>query len=176
MFNWEGCPIGLFDMYMEVLEVKAVETPENAVCIEVWFRDKYTGGTPPVRRPIYGIMKQILKLCGDRQAILLFMCEDPVSRYCIDAESWSSAIYLLLRELHCLGKVRASALFTHKSPAQIQQRREGFFRTDRDREEYLALYDILDVLVACQPNRYAPADNRQIIGTCPEDLAAFLSP
>lgn len=159
MINWEGCPIGLFDLYMEVGEVKTVEAGDKRVWIEVWIGSSFAKECSRSecknirRRPIFSVMKQILKLSGNGKAGLIFQCDDPDS-WGNDTENQSGAIFLLLRELKLLGKLGPVLMFTRKSREQIRQRSSGF-QSQRDKAEYDGLYEMLDVLVTRQANRYS---------------------
>lgn len=169
MFDWKGCPMELFDKYMEVGDVKAVASKdENCVCIEIWVGSGFakTHVRPECgtirRRPLYGILKQVEKLCAGRRTHLLFMCDDEECGFGNDTENWAGAIGLLLRELKRAGIVERTILFTRKSSEQIQSRTMGRFRREDDREEYIYLFRTLDVLITQQANRYASAEHRQI--------------
>lgn len=159
MINWEGCPSGLFDVHMEVGEVKPLETGDGQVWIEVWIgstfaKERARSECQNVRRrPIYGVMKRILALCPEGKASLIFQCDDPDS-WGNDTENQSCALFLLLRELERLGKLEKAVMFTRKTREQIQQR-SGGFEKERDKAEYDGLYEMLDILVTRQANRYS---------------------
>lgn len=168
MFHWEGCPSILFDLYMEVGDVTA-RAPENedTVYIEVWVGSSFSKNhirsqcRDIRRRPVYGIMKQILKLCGNKKAGLIFMADDE-NQWNIDAESWSGSIFPLLSELQKLDKLHCSILYTRKSFDFILQKKQGQFRRERDKAEYNGLFEMLDILVTGQANPYAPAESRTV--------------
>lgn len=170
MFDWSGCPTGLFDLYMEVGAVQPAGVSTDACeYLEIWIGDSFA--KDPVRpecdnirrRPIYGILKQILKLCGEKKAGLIFMCDDLPSRYGSDSTSWSSAIYLLLRELQKTDKLGPSILFSRNTLSQILQQGSKPTLAEKDRTEYQALYELLDVLVTQQANRYSDPAHRTVI-------------
>ena len=158
MFDWEGCPLSLFDLYMGVGDVKAEAAGDGSVRIEIWIGSSMAKefSRPECaqirRRPIYGVMKQILKLSGEREARLVFLCDD-IESWGNDTENQSIGIYLLLRELKKLGKPIHTTLYTRKSRAQIAQCSESF-GSSRDRAEYDGLYEILDELITEQANPY----------------------
>ena len=169
MFNWDGCPIRMFDVYMEVGQVRPGDMlADGSVIVEVWvgscFPQTHTRAEleSVVRRPIYGIYKQILKFCGDRKAVLVFQCDDHPGIIDGDTENWSIAIYLLLEALEKAGKLSGSVLFTRKSIADIHSRSSEDFLYLGDRENYEALYRTLDILITRQPNRYVSSENREI--------------
>lgn len=169
MFNWDGCPAGLFDMYMEVGQVIPGETlPDGSVLVEIWVGDCFTQShcrpelESVVRRPVYGIYKQILKFCGERKAVLVFQCDDRPGVIGGDTENWSVAIYLLLRALKKTGKLSGSILFTRKTEGDIRSRDLTHSIYPHEQEHYDALYQSLDILVTCQPNRFAPPENRKV--------------
>lgn len=180
MFNWEGCPIGLFDLYMDVAAVKVAESGEDFVCIELWIPDRYAETHRPecegvARRPIYGVVRQLRKLSAGKGIFLLIMGDDIPSRHRIDPESWFGALSPLLKELKNSGDLKGCALFTSKSRDEILLRRCGDFRTEKDQDTYNALFDRLDILVTGQPNRYVSPKNREITGISPA-LLPLLSP
>ena len=169
MFQWDGCPLDLFDIYLEVGEVKVRRKQgKELIGIELWIGSCFRN--PPVRpefarivrRPVYGILKQIRKLSENRQICLLIMCDD-TEGWGNDTTNWSGALFLLMRELKKYSCFRYAVMFTRKSWEQIQ---EGGsverFRSESARREYLALYDALDVLVTRQANLYSCPDNRKL--------------
>ena len=177
MFNWEGCPLELFDQYMDVAAVKAAESGENFVSIEVWIPDRYAKEHRPecqdfARRPIYGVVKQIRKLCGDRKAILLFMGDDELSPYRIDAVSWSVALAPLLAELRRNDLLKGSILFTAKPHEEVLQYLDRNFPRQSQRDACSTLFDQLDLLITGQANRYVCAENREIHGIPPKGFPA----
>lgn len=159
MINWEGCFVSLFDLYMEVGEVKPVEAGDGRVWIEVWIGSTFAKerSRPECRnvrrRPIYGVMKRILTLCPDGKAGLIFQCDDPDS-WGNDTENQSCALFLLLRELKQQGKLGRTVMFTRKTMEQIRQRSSGI-EIEREKAEYDGLYEMLDVLITRQANRHS---------------------
>ncbi|MBQ2265864.1 MAG: hypothetical protein II342_00540, partial [Clostridia bacterium] len=83
MFNWDSCPIDLFDLYIEVGEVKKSKTEyDGCVCIELWIKSTFSNTCVreecknPIRRPVFGVLKQIRKLCDDKPVCLMIMGDD----------------------------------------------------------------------------------------------------
>jgi len=156
MFDWTGVPIGLFDVYMEVGEIKALKSAgTDYVPIEVWIgccssKNRIRPECRDIRRrPVYGVMKQILRLCGEKQALLIFQCDesgDPGS----DTTGQSGTIFLLLRELRRLGKVKNAVVYT------------GYFR-EQDRENHIELYRAIDVLILSQYHAHWNSPGRRIL-------------
>ena len=102
MFNREGSPAGLFDMYIEVGDVKKSKfESNNSVFIEIWIVSHFARNCireecrQPVRRPIYDVLQQIKEMCGEKPANILFMCDDTQN----DTILWAEAILLLQQEL-----------------------------------------------------------------------------
>ena len=169
MFNWDGCPAGLFDIYMEVGRVAPGSTlPDGSVIVEIWTGSCFTRSScrpeleSVVRRPVYGIYKQILKFCGDGNAVVVFQCDDRPGPIGGDTENWSVAIYLLLQALKKAGKLSGSVLFTGKTEADIRSRDLTDSPYPHEQENYDALYQSLDILVTRQPNRYAASEDRRV--------------
>lgn len=169
MFNWDGCPVGLFDMYTEVGDVKDCQKQaEDLCCVELWVCSDFRNSPlrPEcrniVRRPVYGILKQIVKLSAGRKICLLIQC-DEAEGWGNDTTNWASAIYPLLRELQKYQQFFCSVLFTRRSLAQIQENCATMrFRSDREKREYAALFETVDVLVTRQANLYADPAQRSI--------------
>lgn len=159
MINLEDCLVALFDLYMEVGEIKTLETGDGRVWIEVWVGSTFAKerARPECqnvrRRPIYGVLKRILALCGDGKARLIFQCDD-VDSWGNDTENQSCALFLLLRELKRLEKLESAVMFTRKTREQIRQR-SGSFEKKREKAEYDGLYEMLDVLVTRQANLHS---------------------
>lgn len=169
MFDWSGVPLEFFDLYMEAGDVKAVSSEDaESVSVEVWIscrssRSHIRPECANIRRvPIYALIRKILRLCGEKQAIVLFMCDDsrnPGS----DTVGQSGALCMILRELIRLEKLRHAVLYTGYFREQIIREFSGRFFREADRQEFIRLYRLIDVLILCQPNRHSPAANRQII-------------
>ena len=100
MYDWNGCPAGWFDLYMEVGEVRKVPVASDFV-VEIWVASTF--GRNMVReecknrsrRPIYDVLKQIRGLCEDKPMGVIFLSDDGRN----DAVAWSAAVTLLIRQL-----------------------------------------------------------------------------
>lgn len=177
MSQWDGCPAALFDLYMEVGEIRLIGETDCA-CIEVWISSCFARGALRQecaqirRRSIWGILKQILKLADGRQVCLVFQCDDE-SSWGNDTENWSSAIWPLLRELQSRGKLVCSILFTRKTGDEIRQRSGSSFHRERDRDDYIALYRNLHILVTGRANRYADSAGSTVYCASEESKARF---
>jgi len=169
MSLWDGCPASLFDLYIEVGEIKPISRSDcDCSYVDVWIGSSVGNASfrqecaNVQRRPIWTVFKQILKLSKNKEVCLVFMCDD-IADWGNDTEEWSRSIYLLLEELKNRKKLAGSVLFTRKTGEQIRQRSQSSdFRREKDRNEYIALYKTLDVLVTQQANRYASAEKRSV--------------
>lgn len=178
MFRWEGCPLELYDVYMEVGEVKESDVKSEECCyIEVWLSSFFVKNpvrkpcVASVRRPVYGIIKQIRKLCGTKPACLILMCDDLSD----DTLLWGVAISLLLRHL-----APAYALLCVK---KTEAETESFVRnlncrSFKDKETFQNLPTLPDAIVYGCPNRYADRTNASVKSntpTLPTALEAYLN-
>jgi len=169
MFDWTGVPIGLFDIYMEVGEIKALKSAgTDYVPIEVWIgccssKNRIRPECRDIRRrPVYGVMKQILRLCGEKQALLIFQCDesgDPGS----DTTGQSGTIFLLLRELRRLGKVKNAVVYTGYFREQVIRGCQSRFFREQDQENHMELYRTIDVLILSQYHAYWQSPGRRIL-------------
>lgn len=169
MFDWTGVPMEMFDVYMEVGNVKALNAESSDyVPIEVWIgccssRNRVRPECRDIRRrPVYGVMKQILKFCGDRQALLIFQCDesgDPGS----DTSAQSGTICLLLRELKKLNKVKHTVIYSGYFREQVIRDMKSRFFRERDRENHMDLYRMIDVLVLSRYHAYYHAPGSRIL-------------
>lgn len=169
MFNWDGVPMDMFDVYMEVGDVKALPAEgKDYVPIEVWVsccsaREYIRPECRDIRRrPVYGVLKQILKLSGDKQALLIFQCDEsgiPGS----DTVGQSITLYLLLRELLKLNKVKYSIAYTGYYREQVTALFQSRFRREQNRLNCMNFYRCLDVLVLSQYNSYAHSPGPKIL-------------
>jgi len=160
MSKWNGVPLEMFDIYIEVGEIRLAEAKDDdCVNVEVWIGSCFTREylreecKTIDRRSVYGLMKQILKMAGDKQVCITFMCDD-IDSFGNDTSDWSSSIYLLVNELRNRGKVNNSTLYTRKSYEEVMERANREFLRQSAKEQYLKLYEILDVLITECANPY----------------------
>lgn len=107
-------------------------------------------------------MKQILKLCGEKQALLIFQCDesgDPGS----DTTGQSGTISLLLRELRRLGKVKNAVVYTGYFREQVVRGCQSRFFREQDRENHRELYRTIDVLILSQYHAYWQSPGHRIL-------------
>ena len=115
-----GRSMSLFGLYMEVGEVKRspVEV-DGCVFVEVWLASfasspgKRTECKTYKRRPIYSVLEQIKELIGDREACVLFLCDDGRD----ETVSWGDALALLWHHLKKTAKY--AVVFTKESKEQL---------------------------------------------------------
>ena len=156
MFCWDNCPPELFDLYIEVGEVKESEVKDkDCVYIEVWLASFFNTGAVrqecarPVRRPIYGVIKQIRKLSGGRPVCLILMCDDNRD----DTLLWAVAIRLLLKYL----QPSCSLLYIRKTRQETEEFvRNLHVRREEDRKVFQNLETFTTATLYSCPNRYTP--------------------
>ena len=124
MFDWFGCPAGLFDLYMEVGSVQQSRvTSEQCTYIEVWVTSTFSRNCvreecrQPVRRPIYGVLKQIRELCAGKPACMIFLCDDRHD----DAIRWMPAIDLLLKQMREEDLLKHTLLYTLETDGECPE-------------------------------------------------------
>ena len=160
MSVWSGCPVGLYNLYMEAGEVRAVAV-EGAPCVyvEVWVCSVFSKNCvrpecrAPVRRTIYDVVKQIRKLSGGKPVCLVFLSDDRQD----DPADWSVALWLLVQQLEAEGLLGHALLYTKKTPERLEAFGRTVWRTEQDRERFLALFARLDAVVYGQANPYQEA-------------------
>ncbi len=159
MFNWAGCPPELYNLYIEVGEVKISSVrSDTCVFIEVWVASNYQDNRgrieceKPVRRPIYAVFKQIQRLCGDRPACVVIMCNDVG----VDTLDWGVSLSLLLWQLNKENRVKHTMLYTKKTKEQVEAMPEAdLWRSEKDKELVRSLINTVDVFVYEQANCYS---------------------
>lgn len=172
MFNWNECPSELFDMYIEVGGIKESSVKsEECVFIELWISTVFSTDwhryecKSPVRVPIYDVLKQIRKLCGAKAACMIIMCDD----VCYDTMNWGISLSLLLQQLEKEKILKHSLIYTKMSSDEVEQLEQTTkWRKNSDKEKFLLLFDMLDVLVFEQANCYSKQKNIQIQSKTPE--------
>ena len=170
MFNWDDCPLKLFDQYIEVEDVRLSDVQsEELAFVEVWISSffnckKADDCKEPVRRPIYGVVKQIKKLCGTKGAMIAVMCDEGS----VDTSEWGVAVCLLLEQLKEEGLLKYSILFTKKNEAEIEAIKTKRWQTERNRELFCALTDMLDVTVYQRANVNADGSRSSIVPKDPQ--------
>ena len=166
MFNWDGCPQGLFDRYIEVGEVKKSKfQTEDYVFIEIWVTSSFASNCireecrESARRPIYGVLKQIKEMCGERPGVILFMCDDMQN----DTILWTEAILLLHRELKNRNIVKHSVLFARDSKEETENFvKNACWHSDKTKEKALRLPKIPDAVIYGRANCYVKSENAYV--------------
>lgn len=159
MFDWNGCPPGMFDIYVEVGEVKSCGSdPDGSVSIELWTasclspRSSLSECASPVRRPVYGVLKQIRKLSEGMPVSLSVMCNGVTC----DTVDQSVALALLIKQLKSEGLLKETVIYTGYSKARLEERiQTSKWRRSSDRELFLSLYELTDTVVFEKANRYS---------------------
>ena len=161
MFDWNGCPVGLFDMYMEVGEVKEAKIKaEECIFVEVWVTSTFarqcvrTESKHPARRAIYDVLKQIRALCGNKPACIILMCDDKRD----DTILWGGAILLLLNALAKENRLKYAILFARGS----EEDTDSLVQTTTWNTEKEELLLLLDAVVYGQANYYVKQENPHI--------------
>ena len=163
---YEDCPVGLFDRYIEVGEIKKVELA-SASCqyIEMWvsstFSDTFTREEckNPERRPVYDIIKQILSLCDLRPVCLAVMCDDKG----VDTVELSASVCQIIKHLKAEGALQHTLLYTkYDEGTALNFVRNVKYISSKDRELCLSLFEEADVIVYNQANAYSSDKNAEI--------------
>ena len=166
MFNWDGCPPGLFDSYIEVGDIKKSKfQTEDCVFIEIWVTAHFARNyireecKHPMRTPIYGVLKQIKEMCGSKPVCIIIMCDDMG----VDTIDWGVAIYLMLKQLEKENIIKHSMLFTKNDEKTVLNFAAIMKHcSNQDKETFLLLFNMLDAIVYQQPNYYAKQQNMLI--------------
>ena len=166
MVNWEGCPLELFDRYIEAGTVKKSKfQTEDCVFIELWLTATFTRKhvreecMHPVRTPIYSVLKQVKEMCGSKPACIMILCDDVG----VDTIDWGAGIYLLLKELEKENIIKHSMLFTKNDENTVVNFSETMqYFSNQEQETILLLLDMLDAIVFEQPNYYVKQQNVRI--------------
>ena len=172
MFNREWCPSGLFDMYIEVGDVKKSKFETNeSVFIEIWIVSHFSGNCvreeckKPVRRPIYKVLQQIKELCGNKTANLLFMCDDMWN----DTILWAEAILLLQQALENEKLIKHSVLYVRDSKEETENLvRSAKSHFDKSGEIVLSLLNMQTAVIYGQSNCYMKSENAYVYSKAPE--------
>lgn len=172
MALWKGVPGELYDLYMEVGEIKAVDTTAEWCFVEVWVGSGFSGKPAReecagmARRPVFTVMKEIARLAGEKKACPIFMCDD--NETWADAIGWGFGIYLMLKELEKVNKLGSAILFTGKSYEAVLNSPPPMHRRTRAGELYdvQCLLNMVGVLVTGRPNRFVPGKNPEIRALC----------
>lgn len=147
--------MSLFDLYMEVGEIKRSPAEvDGCVFIEVWVASSWRSGKraecrSSKRRPLYGILDRIQKLIGDREACVLFMCDDGSD----DAVGWGMALALLWHHLKKTAKY--AVVFTGQTKEQMDAPESADrYRTQEDAQLARAFFEQADAIVTERSNFY----------------------
>lgn len=168
MALWKGVPGELYDLYMEVGAIKAMETTADCCFVEVWVGSSFSSKPTReecagmARRPVFKVMKEIVQLAGEKKVCPVFMCDDNENR--ADAIGWGFGNYLMLKELEKVDKLGGAVLFTGKSYEAVLNSPLPMHRRTRAGELYevQCLLNMVDVLVTGRPNRFAPGENPEV--------------
>lgn len=154
MFDWTGCPAGLSDLYMEISEVK-ISSFEAEGCVFAELTVSTTGDEV-VRRPIYGILRQLKKFCGSSPLCLVIMSKEEG----YDTTDLYSALYVLLKQLKKDGILLHTLLYTKLTQEQFNERISSTDLHKRlNKEEFLEFCEMPDVIVFGKANFLSEKSN-----------------
>lgn len=153
MSIWDNCPLELFDLYLEVRDVKpAAYRCDECVFVELWVASFFWAGKDNadiVRRPIYGICKQIRKICGSKPACVVIMSKEGD----LDPVRWGPALWLLLNQLQKENALQYAMLYTVSTPAKVRELSTSkAWRQEQDAQRFQKLLETLDVIIYGQAN------------------------
>ncbi len=158
-------PAELFDLYIEVGEIKVSEIQaENSIFIEVWVSSTWKSRCirpecrSSVRRPIYGVIQEIAELCAEKNACVMIMEDDAEDA----VQSWERAIFLMTKHLKRIKNIKAVIPYTKQTNEEINKQNIPAFYYDFDKECYITLYDIADAYITQQSNIYSDASKRKV--------------
>ena len=166
MSDYYRCPLEIFNMYIEVGDVKEAKIKsEECTYIEVWISPIFSNNCVrteckhPMRRPIYSVLKQIQKLCINKPACVIIMCDDMGG----DTITWGISISLLLQQLEKENILVHSMLFTKSDEKNaINFAHTAKHWSNKEKETFLLLFDMLDAVVYGQSNYYSRKEKIQI--------------
>ena len=172
MTLWKNVPGELYDLYIEVGALKAVEETADCCFVEVWVGSCFSGKsareecTGIARRPVFKVMKEIVQLAGEKKVCPVFMSDDKDTW--ADAIGWGFGIYLMLKELEKAEKLGGAVLFTGKTYDAVLNSPPPTHRRTRAGELYevQCLLDMTDVLVTGRPNRFVPGETPEVRESC----------
>ena len=148
--------MSLFNLYMEVGEVKRSHVEvDGCVFIEVWVTsfssrsDKREECKTYKRRPIYSILDQIKELIGDREACVLFLCNDGGD----ETVGWGVALALLWHHLKQTAKY--AVVFTKETKEEIDSLASANrYMSESDTQLAVSFFEQADAIVTSRSNFY----------------------
>lgn len=166
MFDWNGCPPNLFDTYIEVGDVKKSDfESSDCVFIEIWIASHFSHicireeCKNQERVPIYGVLKQIKAMCGNKPACIVFMCDDMQN----DTILWGEAVLLLQQELIKQKITKYSILYARDSEEETKNFvRSTNWHSHKSKESILSLLNTTDAVIYGQCNYYSEAESTYV--------------
>ena len=149
-----GRSMSLFGLYMEVGEVKRSHVEvDGCVFVEVWLASfasspgKRADCKRYKRRPIYSVLEQIKELIGDREACVLFLCDDGRD----ETVSWGDALALLWHHLKQTAKY--AVVFTKETKEQIDDLASADrYMSESDTQLAVSFFEQADAIVTSRSN------------------------
>lgn len=163
--HWTVGASELFNLYVEVGEVKLSSLKsEDCRFVECWISSHFHSGCVreecqnKKRRPIYGVIEYIEKLCEGENTCVLIMEDDTENA----VRDWADAIYLLVKYLKRIDNVKAAVIFTKQTRDEISNLKVNHHSFACDPDECLALYETVDACVTQQSNIFSNSKDRKI--------------
>lgn len=160
-----GCPSDLFNVYMEVGEIKISDiNDKDCRFIELWVGSCYKKNykrpelQQVTRRLIIDILDDVLKLADGKTASVMIMEDDDREA----VHSWYQAIYLVIKYLKQVENIKAAVPFTRYTADEISELNKRDYIYDFFADTKETFYDIADAYVTGQPNIYYPSPERKV--------------
>ena len=167
--DWRNGAGELFGLYVEVGDIKtSALNNEKCSFVECWISSYFHKNclreecASSSRRPIYSVIEDIENLCVGENSCVLIMEDDTENAI----RDWHTAIYLIVKYLKRIEKIKAVMIFTKQTAEEINTPRRPSFCSDFEFESRDDLYKLVDVCFTERSNVFADSkDSKVVINT-----------
>ena len=164
--DWRNGAGELFGLYVEVGSIKSSAlNNENGSFVECWISSNFHRNclreecSSSSRRPIYSVIEKIEDLCINENSCVLIMEDDTENAI----RDWHTAIYLIVKYLKRIEKIKAVMIFTKQTAEEINTPRRPSFCSDFEFESRDDLYKLVDVCFTERSNPFVDLTGGQVI-------------
>ena len=169
--NWKSGFSELFDLYVEVGEVKLSDVRSNECrFVECWISSCFHRNCArnecrdSKRRPIYEVIEEIESLCRSESSCGMIMEDENENA----VRDWYQAIYYIVKYLKRIENIKAIILYTKQTKEEIEKAQEITESSEFEQHHFGEVYSLADVCVTRMSNVFSDARSREIVINNPD--------
>ena len=164
--DWRKGSGELFGLYVEVGKIQpSALKSEKCNFVECWISSYFHKNclreecASSSRRPIYSFIEYIENLCVGENSCVLIMEDDTENAI----RDWHTAIYLIVKYLKRIEKIKSVMIFTKQTAEEINTPRRPSFCSDFEIESRDDLYKLVDVCFTERSNVFVDSTGGQVV-------------